>query len=148
MRCGFDPWVRKIPWRRKWQLTPAWRIPWTEEPGGLQSMRLQRVRYDWAQNPATTWERVKEMDISQVFKMGNWASAQLQLQLSFSSVSKGTFLSGSVPRGGSCAPDWGLTDHPLFVPTPPSPSICSVSPWHAAWPLRGCAQGFPWWPSG
>ena len=19
---GFDPWVRKIPWRRKWQLTP------------------------------------------------------------------------------------------------------------------------------
>ena len=24
----------------------AWRIPWTEEPGGLQSMRLQRVRYD------------------------------------------------------------------------------------------------------
>ena len=24
----------------------AWRIPWTEEPGGLQSMRLQRVGYD------------------------------------------------------------------------------------------------------
>ena len=22
----------------------AWRIPWTEEPGGLQSMGLQRVR--------------------------------------------------------------------------------------------------------
>ena len=22
---------------------PAWRIPWTEEPGGLQSMGLQRV---------------------------------------------------------------------------------------------------------
>ena len=26
----------------------AWRIPWTEEPGGLQSMALQRVRYDLA----------------------------------------------------------------------------------------------------
>ena len=24
----------------------AWRIPWTEEPGGLQSTRSQRVRYD------------------------------------------------------------------------------------------------------
>ena len=24
----------------------AWRIPWTEEPGGLQSMELQRVRHD------------------------------------------------------------------------------------------------------
>ena len=26
----------------------AWRIPWTEEPGGLQSMGLQRVGHDWA----------------------------------------------------------------------------------------------------
>ena len=24
----------------------AWRIPWTEEPGGLQSMGSQRVRQD------------------------------------------------------------------------------------------------------
>ena len=24
----------------------AWRISWTEEPGGLQSMELQRVGYD------------------------------------------------------------------------------------------------------
>ena len=24
----------------------AWRIPWTEEPGGLQSMKLQRVGHD------------------------------------------------------------------------------------------------------
>ena len=28
----------------------AWRIPWTEEPGGLQSMGSQRVRYNWATN--------------------------------------------------------------------------------------------------
>ena len=25
----------------------GWRIPWTEEPGGLQSMGLQRVGHDW-----------------------------------------------------------------------------------------------------
>ena len=24
----------------------AWELPWTEEPGGLQCMELQRVRYD------------------------------------------------------------------------------------------------------
>ena len=24
----------------------AWRVPWTEEPGGLQSMESQRVRHD------------------------------------------------------------------------------------------------------
>ena len=27
---------------------PAWEILWTEDPGGLQSMRSQRVRHDWA----------------------------------------------------------------------------------------------------
>ena len=26
----------------------AWKIPWTEEPGGLQSMGSHRVRHDWA----------------------------------------------------------------------------------------------------
>ena len=25
----------------------AWRIPWTEEPGGLQSIGLHRVGHDW-----------------------------------------------------------------------------------------------------
>ena len=27
---------------------PAWEIPWTEEPGGLQFIGSQRVRYDWS----------------------------------------------------------------------------------------------------
>ena len=22
-KCGFDPWIGKIPWRRAWQLTPV-----------------------------------------------------------------------------------------------------------------------------
>ena len=25
----------------------SWRIPWTEEPGGLQSTGLQRAGHDW-----------------------------------------------------------------------------------------------------
>ena len=39
-RRGFHPWVTKIPWRRKWQPTPAFlpgKPPWTEEPGELHS---------------------------------------------------------------------------------------------------------------
>ena len=42
-RCEFDPWVWKIPWRRKWKPTPVFlpgKIPWTKESGGLQSMGL------------------------------------------------------------------------------------------------------------
>ena len=31
----------------------AWRIPWREEPGGLQSMESQRVRHNWATNTFT-----------------------------------------------------------------------------------------------
>ena len=33
----------------------AWRIPWTEEPGGLQSMGLQRVGQDWATKHSITY---------------------------------------------------------------------------------------------
>jgi len=36
----------KIPWRRATHFSIlAWRIPWTEEPGGLYSMGSQRVRH-------------------------------------------------------------------------------------------------------
>ena len=41
---GFDPWFRKIPERREWQLTPillSGEIRWTGQPGGLQSMGRQ-----------------------------------------------------------------------------------------------------------
>ena len=43
-------WVRKIPWRRKWQPTPVFlpgKSSWTEEPGGLQSVGSQRVGHNW-----------------------------------------------------------------------------------------------------
>ena len=43
-RHGFSPWVRTIPWRRAWQPTPIFspgESPWTEEPGGLQSIGSQ-----------------------------------------------------------------------------------------------------------
>ena len=48
-RHGFDPWVGKIIWRRKWQPTPVF-LPgeshrW-KEPGGLQSIRSQRMGHD------------------------------------------------------------------------------------------------------
>ena len=47
---GSIPWVRKIPWRRKWQPTPVLllgKIPWIEKPDRLQSTGSQRVGHDW-----------------------------------------------------------------------------------------------------
>ena len=48
--------------------TLSWKIPWTEEPGGLQSMGSQRVGHDWATPPPpphsqrlwrSQWNRMK-----------------------------------------------------------------------------------------
>ena len=33
----------------------AWRIPWTEDAGGLLSVALQRVPHDWSDEPTRTW---------------------------------------------------------------------------------------------
>ena len=51
----WETWVQSLgwedPWRRTWQPTPVFlpgESPWTEDPRGLQFMRLQRVGHDWA----------------------------------------------------------------------------------------------------
>ena len=36
----------------------TWRIPWTEEPGGLQSIGTQRVRDDRATNTHTHTQEI------------------------------------------------------------------------------------------
>ena len=48
-----ETWVQLLLWKnplKKGMATHssilAWKIPWTEEPGGLQSMGLQRVRHN------------------------------------------------------------------------------------------------------
>ena len=48
-----DTWVPSLGWEDPLEECMAthssilaWRIPWTEEPGKLQSIRSQRVRYD------------------------------------------------------------------------------------------------------
>ena len=48
-RCTSEPWVGKIPWRRKRQPTPVFlpgKSHWTEEPLGLESTGSQRVRHN------------------------------------------------------------------------------------------------------
>ena len=51
-RCGFNPGVGKTPGEGNGNPLQyfAWKFPWTEEPAGLRSMGLQRVRHDWATN--------------------------------------------------------------------------------------------------
>ena len=50
--------------------TLAWKIPWTEEPGRIQSMRLQRVRRDWATSLLTL--RVTRLILSLFLPWYSW----------------------------------------------------------------------------
>ena len=55
-RPRFHLWVGKIPWRKEWLTHSSiltWKISWSEEPGGLQSMGLQRVGHNWATDTFT-----------------------------------------------------------------------------------------------
>ena len=50
-RHGFDPWVRKIPWRRKWQPTPVFLPGEFQEQrslAGYSARDCRRVRHSWA----------------------------------------------------------------------------------------------------
>ena len=65
----------------------SWRSPWTEEPGGLQSMGWQRVRSNFANELEHSWRseetasRSKSVQISQ-FKICQPLNAVMQI-LSF-----------------------------------------------------------------
>ena len=50
-KCGFDPWIKKIPWRRKWQRTP---VSLLGESHGQKSL--------WSYSP---WGH-KELDTTEV----------------------------------------------------------------------------------
>ena len=53
-RHGFNPWVRKIPWKRAWHPTPVFlpgESPWTGEPGRLQPMGVSKSQ-TWLSNVA------------------------------------------------------------------------------------------------
>ena len=60
---GLDLWVRKFPLEKGMAIhssTLAWKTPWMEEPGGLQSMGSQRVGHDWA----TSHSRYKANEVA------------------------------------------------------------------------------------
>ena len=65
---GLIPGLGRFPWRRAHSSILAWRIPWTEKPGGLRSMWSQRVRktewltlsfyLDGLQGSVNVWNRL------------------------------------------------------------------------------------------
>ena len=85
-----ETWVRFPGWdepQKKGMVTHfiilAWRIPWTEEPSGLQSMGPQRVGYNWATNsyerepkvwPVLSASTTRVRVTRYLFNHGQWSS--------------------------------------------------------------------------
>ena len=64
-RRGFDPWVRKIPWRRKCPPTPVF-LPGKfhgHRSLGLQSMMQQKVRHNWVYTHTHTHTHTHKVSI-------------------------------------------------------------------------------------
>ena len=63
-RCGFDPWVWKIPWRRAWQPTPVFL------PGKSHGQRSLVGYSPWvvkSQTPLSNWAHVHNMAIRSTY---------------------------------------------------------------------------------
>ena len=70
MQEMLEMWVRSQGWEdaveKEMATHPsilAWEIPWTEEPGGLQSMGSQRVRHDLATERTRIQSEVTTLNI-------------------------------------------------------------------------------------
>ena len=61
--------------------TLVWEIPWTEEPGGLQSTGLQRDRHDWVtkQQQSDTLGQDRQQESPQIWQFGGCISLKLPL---------------------------------------------------------------------
>ena len=63
-----ETWVQSLVWKDPLEKEVAthtifaWKIPWREEPGRLQSMGWQRVRRDWATNTFTCYTKICKFD--------------------------------------------------------------------------------------
>jgi len=124
-RCKFDPWVRKIPWERAWQRTPAF-LP-GESHGQRSLVGSKRVRHNWVTNTFRLSAIVLAEDLaipslffffniySSLWHMGSssltrdWAQA-LCIGSSFSHLT-----TREVPRSCNIFNSWGeVPDHSLI----------------------------------
>ena len=70
-----ETWVWSLgqedPWRGAWQPTPVF-LPgestWTEKPGRLQSMELQRVEHNWAIKHSTAFYPTSKLFINNIIR--------------------------------------------------------------------------------
>ena len=81
----WETWVRALGWENPLEKemaihssTIAWKIPWTEEPGGLQSMGWKRVGHDWVTSLSFLSQRAKSsFRLVPAFVNAFWGSSEV-----------------------------------------------------------------------
>ena len=99
--------------------TLAWKIPWTEEPGRLQSMGSQRVRHDWAASFHFTCLTPGDHDSISSFlytwpQMKRWLSNRMMLSCVLSIKLNKWFKKRGDCQVGICGGYWEFWSHAWF----------------------------------
>ena len=114
----------------------GWKIPWTEEPGRLQSMGPQRVRHDWT--PAH-WDIVENWEIAVLFGVHRekWWEVSLEGE---ESGPRGIFVKEICTKLGKNVKKHLSTKplHAIILSTLRSPGISHTVPF---WPCRNSISG-------
>ena len=116
----------------------AWRIPWTEEPGGLQSVRSQWVGHDWVTN---TLRGFWGPFLTSLFKVKN-RCVPLYATKSLLWISSSARVSGErtpPPRSPAALQNTS--------PTPARLSFCLSSRWAAPLPSDSPPEVYDLWTS-
>ena len=129
--------------------TLAWKIPWMEEPGRLQSMSLQRVRHNWATSVSVfqfhaacrvliPWTGIEPMSpVVNVQTPNPWTTREipkgflLHLEYTLTTQAHRT-LPDLLPTGHS----WFFLTHCCSHGASATPAfswICQAYPLHGAW---------------
>ena len=122
----------------------AWRIPWTEEPGGLQSIWSQSAGHDWSDWTCThTHTQIYNYSLSTPWRPGSVHYGSKDSPLFKPGVRKGQIGRANVPSRGSRAhqasrQDWAVplvtfrSGSTLLFQKPPrtDPQPYPISLWH------------------
>jgi len=96
-RLRFDPWMGKIPWRRKWHPTPAFLPTLASLPGKSHG---QRSLAGYSPKVAKSWTR-----------MSDWACMHACLILSWRDMASWLpYISNIIPCFDKVCPPWGETE--------------------------------------
>ena len=112
-----ETWVWSLDWKDPLEKETAihssilaWRIPWTEEPGGLQSMGLQRVGHDC--------DRLFTGTLTITYRVSNMMIRHLFLFVCFISGNGTIYLSGCSGQRRESPPSIQSTSNPVNPPLP------------------------------